>query len=428
MAQGDIRLQSEDTALVSAYSDADGGNLDFRSLAGSIVMLGEGSLGATNEQGTARLTVTAAADLLLNGELGNGELGIDTTRQGGQADLSGRRVQLSALNVTSSFATLDDATAPQTSQLRVTASESLTLSDNTRLRGNFVELNASSIRIQDSDVLGLDANPRLAIQASEQLLLDNGRISAVVEPGESGSGGIVTLQADRLSLDRFSLLDTSTYSSGNAGSLYLRAGELSLERGSSLRSLTGGTGNAGLVDLQVAGAVRLGDRSSIATAATHTSQGNGGDIYIRAHSFALTGGSQLQALTEGPGRAGNIDLHIAETLQVSGLGSDGLASGLFTASQAANSGPGGNLNLQARDLVLDSGGVLSAQTFSSAPGGNVAIQTQRATLAQGGQILTDSSGPGRAGSIELNASESVQIAGSDPNFARRGQLAPRLYS
>ncbi len=294
--------------------------------------------------------------------------------------------------------------------------------------GGAIEITAPKITINNSEIKsailtdGVVGN--ISINSQEQIILNRSRISAILEPSSKGRAGSVSLTAPILSLSDVSLIETTSFGEGNAGNVEIMVDNLFLDR-SNIQSITAGVGNAGKVDITANQAVQLTNQSNISTIANSRSQGQGNNITINSPQLSLTGGSQLQALTKSQGDAGNILLNIRDRLTISGVGAEGFLSGVFTSSgdeQNSNAGKGGDITINNSGTVtLSDGGVLSAQTFSNSPGGDIKVNANRLNLQSGGQILTSTIGGGKAGEVIVNARESVNINGNDPNFANRPQ-------
>lgn len=110
--------------------------------------------------------------------------------------------------------------------------------------------------------------------------------------------------------------------------------------------------------------------------------GNGGQIIIQAKNFSLQSGGQLNASVFGRGNAGDITLNIEESAVL------GQTSGLRSLVQNGAVGDGGTIRVQAKNLVLVDG----AQIATSVLGRGI----------------------GNGGSVRLNVTDSITIAGVDP--------------
>jgi filamentous hemagglutinin family protein len=296
--------------------------------------------------------------------------------------------------------------------------------------GGLIKFDAPEIKLINTDVsstsLGSGKSGDILLISSGAVSLKNSRLLTALEPGSTGIGGKINIQAESLNLSDFSLIDTGTYNNGKGGDIEINSKNVSLDNNSSIRSLTTGKGDAGNILLNVKESIFLDQSSSISTASTSKAAGNSGNINISAHTVVMKNGSQLQALTQGTGKSGDISLNVTDTLNIAGMGEDGLLSGIFTSSEGANSGQGGKISIQTSKLNISDGGVLAAQTFSQANGGSILIDANQVSLVNGGQLLTNTFGEGKAGEIAVNAKEEVNITGVDSQFVGRSQPEPLL--
>jgi filamentous hemagglutinin family protein len=266
----------------------------------------------------------------------------------------------------------------------------------------------------------------------------------LAETSSKGDAGNITVNArDRISVDGSngktapSAISPSCQEGciGNSGNILLsvKAGSVSFTNSGKVFAITLGTGNAGNVTIVASDRVSFdgvvsnsqAGYSSAYTWVGDRGVGNGGDISIKAGSVFLTNGAQVNAVTAGRGgNAGNIQVHAANSVTISGSTADGRSSGLFTSSQQGaseqgSSGQGGEITVNTNDLLLQNGAVVDAQTLSSSKGGSVTINANTFEAAAGGQILTTTSSSGNAGNIRLNVIDSVKLSGSDPTYADR---------
>ncbi|AFY39770.1 filamentous hemagglutinin family outer membrane protein [[Leptolyngbya] sp. PCC 7376] len=211
-----------------------------------------------------------------------------------------------------------------------------------------LNLQSPSVAFLNSDITTSNSESGVSgvlnINSSGNITLDNSRLFTTSEPGSTASGGDINFKANQLNLTNFSLIDTSTYSEGNAGNVDIISDNLFLEDNSIVRSLTTNSGDAGNISLDIVGDVILNNRSVISTAATATSIGNSGDIKIGsvvnpANTLILTNGSQLQALTEGNGNAGDIDIYIENDVVIDGFSELDLGDKPLTFTNIETSAP-----------------------------------------------------------------------------------------
>ncbi|MCW6049704.1 filamentous hemagglutinin N-terminal domain-containing protein [Lyngbya sp. CCAP 1446/10] len=186
---------------------------------------------------------------------------------------------------------------------------------------------------------------------------------------------------------------------------------------------------------------------------------DGRGIDIDAQKLRSQNGTQFSTLTLGDGAGGNINLRAADSIEMSGLGIDGfqqvvityLVSGttdpfnpLFTLFNAsAGAGAGGSITLDTGRLLLNNGVLGSGITFGAGRGGNLIVRantfemvgsgvnngTAKESTGAGGGISIDVSqlimrdgsllgttsySSGQSGSINVKASESIELSNRGP--------------
>ncbi|HEY9606086.1 MAG TPA: filamentous hemagglutinin N-terminal domain-containing protein, partial [Allocoleopsis sp.] len=304
--------------------------------------------------------------------------------------------------------------------------------------GGSVKITTSQLNIQDraeisASTVGLGQGGSVTVDAMNggSVSLDNGSINTAVQAGAAGStpngiGGDINISgASAVSLTNRSSLDASTSGQGHGGDIsvnVLDGGTVSLVN-SSINARTIAQGEGGTVSvLANGGSLSLAGSSNISTAVSETATGNGNAINISTGAISLTQGSRLEASTLGSGNAGNININVSDRLDISGASPLGAYSGLLTSSERANSGRGGNITINTANnpqgiLRVTDGGFLSARTTGSSPGGNIEVNVRELQAVNGGQIITSGSNSGKAGDIRVTATDGITISGSNPNFS-----------
>ena len=248
--------------------------------------------------------------------------------------------------------------------------------------------------------------------------LSSGAFSSV-EAGAEGKGGRIEITTGSLSVTDGAFLTTSTFGQGDAGSISINASEISFKgvgsndfpSGALSSSLSEGAGGDGgkieitTGSLSVTDGARLntstvgqGDAGSISINASEISfkgvgsnatssveaEGKGGEIEITTGSLSVTDGAFLTTSTVGQGDAGSISINASETVTFEGVGSDGFSSS--ASSSSLSEGAGGD-------------------------GGGIEITTGSLSVTDGAFLTTSTVGQGDAGSISINASETVTFEG-----------------
>ncbi|GAB4201722.1 MAG: hypothetical protein Fur006_54490 [Coleofasciculaceae cyanobacterium] len=195
-------------------------------------------------------------------------------------------------------------------------------------------------------------------------------------------------------------------------------------------------------------------RTSVVRASTFTAL-PGGDITIDVENLTLREGANVSTITFNRGKAGNITVNASQSVTLTGAINIGpfVSPTLLTTStdfrSAQSTGDGGALTINTRRLLLQNGAgihasseglgnagsltvnaaesvqligtskdqapsALMTRTTKSGQGGTLIVNTP-VLLVQGGAGLgTESSGSGTAGNLTINATESVQVIGNAP--------------
>ena len=203
-----------------------------------------------------------------------------------------------------------------------------------------------------------------------------------VEPGATGAGSNLTLNAEQLQITDGAQIATSTFGLGNAGDLQITATEIQLV-GTSL----GPTGLAATVE--------------------PGASGNGGNLTIDAARLQVLDGAQIATSTAGTGNAGTLTVN-ASQIELTG-GTPFASSGLF-ANALLDTGAGGNILVTADQLTFQDGATISASNFQSldlfppglGPAGSIQVQATTITLDQQAAI-TAATAVGDQGNLSLQA-------------------------
>ncbi|MBD2318505.1 filamentous hemagglutinin N-terminal domain-containing protein [Phormidium tenue] len=188
---------------------------------------------------------------------------------------------------------------------------------------------------------------------------------------------------------------------GNGGIVKVNAGELNLQSGAQINSVTEGLGKSGDVDI-IANTVSInGVGSAINNQVRPTANANGGKLTLNVGTLNVTNEGQISTLNSGNGNAG--ELRIIATGDV-----------IFDRSTASSSinlsgvGKGGDLFISARTLQLLNGAQVGAGVFGIGDGGKITIQADAISLSGknlfGSAIATTverSTAIGNAGDIDL---------------------------
>ncbi|BAP56235.1 large exoprotein containing haemagglutination activity domain [Thioploca ingrica] len=227
------------------------------------------------------------------------------------------------------------------------------------------------------------------------------------------SGEAISKNAD--GSDQVSGIFAQMYTENNnppqSGMIDIRARQLQVTKGGAIDSSSFGTPPAGSINLRivddvvVSGTSSQGNSSEIAASVWGLATGDAGDLRLAARKLTVNGGAQIQSLTSGTGRGGDLYMDVKDIV-ISGFwhtvdenGADlYVFSGIYTLSINGNAG---DITLTTEKLTLEQGGKITAQTDESGVAGNISIEALKGIyLSNQGGIFTESV-DGHAGLIKL---------------------------
>ncbi|MBD2489076.1 S-layer family protein [Aulosira sp. FACHB-615] len=234
----------------------------------------------------------------------------------------------------------------------------------------------------------------------KQVSIRDGSLVLVQNRSNQAAGDIVVNATESLNISGKSPKFTSssslvndTVSSAAAGQIIVNTPKLNIDQGGYILNRTFSTGSGGniiinsdAIDINgFASGDPLAFRAVSQILAASFGKGKGGDIAISTQDLSVSAGANIAARPYSSGKGGDLNIK-ADTIQVLGAGAP--KGSYFTLVSAATFGPGdaGNLNIDTRKLSVQDGGRVSASSI----------------------IL------GNAGSLTINASESIDVSGIKP--------------
>ncbi len=240
--------------------------------------------------------------------------------------------------------------------------------------------NAGSVNINARDTVSFDG------ETSDGF--SSGTYSTVYE-GAEGKGGSINITTGSLSVTNGALLSVSTLGKGDAGSVNINARDrvsfdgvssngVSSAAFSAVRETAEGNG----------GGIKIETRSLSVTngaflSASTEGQGDAGSINITTESLALTNGSQLQAFTAGQGNANSVNIVASDTISLDGMSSDGIGSGILSDVLKGAVGNGGSINITTGSLFVTNGAQVTASTRGQGNAGSVNINARNTVSFDG---------------------------------------------
>jgi filamentous hemagglutinin family protein len=155
--------------------------------------------------------------------------------------------------------------------------------------------------------------------------------------------------------------------------------------------------------------IGLSDGSSVA--ATTLGTGDGGNVLVEGADVRLTGGSRIESASRSLGQAGSISIGSPRHR----VGALELAGGSSVSASAFDEGAGGRITIRAGELTMSHSSTIAALSNGPAASGDVRASVDRAMLASGSAISTRAE-EGRAGSIRLDAADSISLIDARPGL------------
>jgi filamentous hemagglutinin family protein len=260
---------------------------------------------------------------------------------------------------------------------------------------------------------GAEEAGRIEVLARELSLSDRSFLFAGGQQG--AAGGSVDVQAERISLSGESSISADGFTGAAAGRVDVRAGSLSISEESFVSADGVGGGVGGRIVARL-GELSISGSSAISASGFETS--DAGSVDVSADVLRLTTGGRIRAngAREGMngepgGSGGDIVVRVRDALFDGTVENDPDGDGFNarTGLDASNSAArAGSIRVFADTLRVIGGARIMAVGFESI-GGDIEVDAGRLLLSSAGQINTGSTdGPG--GSIQITARDLVEIS------------------
>ncbi|MBW4511646.1 MAG: S-layer family protein [Scytonematopsis contorta HA4267-MV1] len=333
---------------------------------------------------------------------------------------------------------------------KLTLSERANIASNTlgNIDGRDINILASQIKLQDgafihAATLGTGKGGNIAVRATDSLELrgisyetyqrnyvlpafsgtvnlSNLISSILVGSFGLGDSGKLTVSTQQLKLSSGAYIGGPTQGTGRGGNTHIQAGSSIEVDGGHIQATAGVQGgNAGNLTIDTGNLLVQG----LGTVSTATiGSGKGGNLTINAKDSVVVSGRFPNALfvssintlaASGTGDAGNMEINAGSVVVKEG-GSINAGSGFFADRLYPSLGRGGNLTINARELVnvAGLGFIGSVATSGNAVSGDVRINTKRLLVENEGTVGASTLGAGKSGNVIINASETVEIRGT----------------
>ena len=444
----------------SGFPDAQAGDIVI-DLTEDLVIDGLGSENVTNiananfGTGNAGNIEVAARNVRFNN---GGNITLANTGAGNIGDVTITATEdisfdgISDLSISGVFSFVDEQATGSTGEINLTA-QNLNLTNGGSISsGVSGSGDGGNINLNIADTIRVDGFGLLVEADGTQTEIPSEIVSSVSGSGDSGN---INIETQNLSLSREGFISVSNTGQGNAGNININVDSLSIT-GRGINGNINGTGNGGNITIDARENISIdgsnSDRSFTGILADINSDGVGeaGNIEINTARLSVND-AFISADVLGSGNGGSIAISATDSLELSNTGL--IQADIFEGA----TGNGGNLNIETRQLTLNSGSDISADILEGATGnggeiiisttnslelsdssfisadvtsgtgngGNINIETGQLTLNSASRISATTFSDGIAGTVTIRANESINLSGTSESF-RGGILANAL--
>ncbi|MGD1911819.1 MAG: filamentous hemagglutinin N-terminal domain-containing protein [Rivularia sp. (in: cyanobacteria)] len=238
--------------------------------------------------------------------------------------------------------------------------------------------------------------------------------------GAKSGGGIVVNASELLEItDDVSglIVFVSSNATGNGGNIDINTGELLIQNGAIASTGTRGDGKGGNLTVNANKVQLIGAKtstifvSSLSAQANSGGTGDGGNLTINTGELLVKDGAFVNTATFSAGKSGNLTI-AADKVKVVGTSFDGLFfSSIDSLVNPNATGDGGNLTINASELLIQGEGKVSSATVGNGKAGNLTLNIQKLLVEGGSQISAGTFSRSKGGNLLVNA-DKVELIGS----------------
>ncbi|HEY9625067.1 MAG TPA: filamentous hemagglutinin N-terminal domain-containing protein, partial [Crinalium sp.] len=265
--------------------------------------------------------------------------------------------------------------------------------------GGQLTINTGALRVQGGSQVSVSTFARgnsgnLAIRASTIDITDSigdettSGLYAQVNPGASGSGGNLTLDADRVTVRNGARISVATNGAGDSGTLTIRAANSILVTG--ISSLTGTT-------------------SRITAQANSQATGNARALTINTRRLTIRDGGSISTSTRGAGNAGSLTIHAADAIALDGISRFNDPSSILAEASSGSTGNAGTVNITTGQLAMSDRALISVLGFGTGNPGDLAIAANTIRLHQGSALTAETRSSLKGANIQLQIRDSLNL-------------------
>ena len=368
-------------------------------------------------------------------------------------------------------------TENQSTSLLIKAGASLTdtaSSGTTHLQGKNVTLRDGGMVF--STILGTGRAGDIHLQADETILMTGtGNLQDGVPSGvfveihsqvdSEASTSNLSLQAPTITLTDDVEVSVFTAGPRQGGDIKVQANSLFMDN-SDLMVGTIADGHVGSLDVQIEGDITLTKAAYFFSLSL--GDGDAGPINVSADNINISKSAYVMSLARRTGNSGDVNIHATGRLSILGTPEDtdfvdegwvgGIYSNISTFQGGIQGGDGGNIHVQAGELVLENGGQINTSSYSrlglrsgnggdveinvtgnidisginrygensdgfasgiyarslgvGGDGGNIRVTAHSINISDGGTITTSTDNYAPSGMIDIHVADAINISGN----------------
>jgi filamentous hemagglutinin family protein len=341
-------------------------------------------------------------------------IGGNVSFDGGTILASGSRVELGGL------------TAPGT--VNINNDGSLSFAD-TVARGDVSLANGAQVFVSSEDGGSIAVNAKnFALTSGSQFF------AGIIDSSspEAQAGDVVINAQENVVIDGSdsesqTSIGNNNAGTGNAGNVEINARNITFANGGAIFSFNTGAGDIGNTTLTASENISFdgtkgSSRSGVQNIFTPGTTGDVGEINIAAQNLTLTNGAFISSLVTGVANSGDINLDVADSISIDGIGSNeaSLPSQISSELSLGGIGNSGDININTQNLSLTRNGAISTSILGKGNAGDININANLITIGeQGDTNLSPSnisaqalSGVNDTGALEANAGNITINTGS----------------
>ncbi|MEO1127908.1 MAG: filamentous hemagglutinin N-terminal domain-containing protein, partial [Cyanobacteria bacterium J06639_16] len=317
--------------------------------------------------------------------------------------------------------------------------------DNALGEGGGITISASNLNLTDRSDIATETFSRgragdILIEVDNRIVVQDGDlvdpnppsdrppqgprtfINSASRAGAGGTGNLI-LRAQDIILEGRVRIEINNEGIQTGGSIDISSDSLQVLRGGSMNNATNGPADAGNIRIS-ANDVLIDDRGSgqsgqagiDSTVGRHAQNTAGGTVFIDTQNLTIVG-SRVGATVQGQGDGGRVVIRASDTVRVTGDQATGRGS-IASAIRDSGSGTGGDIDIKARNLILENGADINASASGDGIGGEIGLRINdaiifRRTLAGKPSRITTELGPGATGAGSDITIETAQLIVED---------------